>query len=241
MPQRKFNFKQFSIADDQCAMKVGTDGVLLGAWCDIYGARSILDIGSGSGIIALMMAQRNKTATITAVEIDAASASQANENILSSPWSRRVTVVNSAIQDMVVSNSKSFDHIVSNPPFYPVSRFMNAVDESRQIARSDKCLSLKDLFGSASHLLVDDGSMHIIIPVGLKNEAIDLANEAGLYPAKITQVFPGTDKKCHRALIMFTRAQSSIQEDQLIIQKSKKRNDFTDEYILLTREFHTML
>ncbi|MCP4123073.1 MAG: methyltransferase [Bacteroidetes bacterium] len=240
MPPGKFHFKQFSIADDRCAMKVGTDGVLLGAWCDVDSASNILDIGSGSGLIALMLAQRNPEASITAVEIDKNAASQAAENVKNSPWQSRIDVIHAAVQDMLPDHKKEFDLIVCNPPFFAASRSTIAAGDHRRLARNDEQLPLGELFSVASELLTGHGKMSVVIPVNRKDEITEIAHQNDLHPSRITYVIPKTGKDCHRILMSFCLIASSLQEDELILQKSEKRNDFTEDYIGLTKDFHTI-
>jgi len=229
------------VAHDQCAMKVGTDGVLLGAWCNVSDDRNILDIGSGSGVVALMLAQRNPTAKISAVEIDKSSATQCARNFTRSPWADRLKVIHAPVQALDNRLDHSFDHIVSNPPFFAEDHSYEIHDAVRRSARTDTHLSLDELFLHASRMLSKNGKVSIIIPVARKHAAIQCAASCDLYPYSVTNVLPKAIKACHRVLISFTDHSIEIREDQLIIQKSDERNDFTEDYIDLTREFHTIL
>jgi len=222
-------------------MKVGTDGVLLGAWCDVDSASNILDIGSGSGLIALMLAQRNPEASITAVEIDKNAASQAAENVKNSPWESRIEVIHAPVQDMLPDHKKEFDLIVCNPPFFAASRSTIAAGDHRRLARNDEQLPLGELFTAASELLAGHGKMSVVIPMNRKEEIIEIASENNLHPYRITNVIPKLGKKCHRILMSFSFGKPPLDEDELILQKSEKRNDFTEDYIGLTQDFHTIL
>jgi len=133
MPNPWFQFKQFTVWHDKCAMKVGTDGVLLGAWADMEQARSILDVGTGSGLIALMAAQRNLTAAITAIDIDESAIIQARENFDRSPWVNRLTAEPISLEDFAGSTDAMFDVIVSNPPYFHQS--LHSPDKKRTLAR----------------------------------------------------------------------------------------------------------
>jgi len=213
---------------------------LLGAWCAVDSSSNILDIGSGSGLIALMLAQRNLKASITAVEIDMNAAGQAAENVKNSPWESRIEVVHTQVQDMLPKHKKQFDLIVCNPPFFPASRSIIAKGDHRRLARNDEQLPLVVLFAVASELLTQHGKMSVVIPVNRKEEIIEVAYKNDLHPSRITNVIPKIGKQCHRILMSFSFMVSPLQEDELILQKSEKRNDFTEDYIGLTKDFYTI-
>ena len=157
--KNRFDFKQFSICQDQCAMKVGTDGVLLGAWAD--GGRRILDIGTGTGIIALMMAQRFPDAAIDAIEIDHDACRQAAGNIAATPFADRIRIHECPIQHF--QPTMRYDVIVSNPPYFINS--MKNPDKKRATARHTDTLSPRDLFMAAEKMLDENGIFSIIIPI----------------------------------------------------------------------------
>ena len=160
MSNTHFNFKQFSVQQDLCSMKVGTDGVLLGAWTNTDNANRILDIGTGTGLIALMLAQRS-TANITAVDAEANACEQAKINFYDSPWADRLQLVHSKIQDF--HSDQLFDLIVSNPPYF--SGYYSSDNLSRDISRSaDILLPYEDLIAVAQRLLKEDGRLSLILP-----------------------------------------------------------------------------
>ena len=200
MPNPYFAFKQFTIRHDRCAMKVGTDGVLLGAWTDIRHAHRILDIGTGTGLIALMLAQRCPEASITAIDIDSEAVNQALENIQNSPWKERVEAY---LQDIRTYQPQTlFDTIVSNPPYFINS--LKCPDNQRNTARHTDTLDMHALLYQASQLLTPDGHFSIVLPAEQTNELVEVAGRVGLYPSRHTAVItrPGLAPK--RSLKRFT-------------------------------------
>ena len=232
MPNPYFSFKQFTVYHDRCAMKVGTDGVLLGAWTDVSSSKHILDIGTGTGLIALMLAQRCSCAQITAIDIDLMAVGQARENIEASKWGNRVNVT---LQDLnTYTPNCLFDTIVSNPPYFVDS--LKSVDSQRTMARHTDTLSAIVLFRKTAELLSDEGKFSLIIPFDQKDYFISLAKEEGLFLSRLTNVItrPGIPPK--RSLMEFKKQISVCEENSLIIEID--RHVYTDEYISLTREFY---
>lgn len=227
-----FTFKQFTIRHDRCAMKVGTDGVLLGAWTHINYAHRILDIGTGTGLIALMLAQRCPHAFITAIDIDTDAVEQALENVQSSPWANRVEV---ALQDICIySTNQRFDTIVSNPPYFIDS--LKCPDGQRNTARHTDTLDSVRLLSSVSRLLTDDGRFSIILPAEQTEILIQIAQTQNLYPSRQTAVItrPGLPPK--RILMEFQKTRKACQTDGLVIEL--ERHVYSEEYIALTKEFY---
>ena len=229
-----FQFKQFSIAQDQCSMKVGTDGVLLGAWADISGASRILDIGAGTGLIAIMLAQRNKDALVHAVEIDEKACTQAVKNMADSPFADRLTSFPVSIQDYSFKPER-YDLIVSNPPFFSGGTLSNNSD--RDAVRHTVKLPHGALLLSVQRLLNDDGKFAVILPFieGLRFE--EMAATYNLYCTRKTEVKSKADKPVERLLLEFEKVKKEPIANQLVIQK-EKRNDWTDDYIALTGDFY---
>lgn len=155
-----FEFKQFSVDDEQCAMKVGTDGVLLGAWADVAESKHILDIGTGSGLIALMVAQRSVEAKVLGIDIDANAVSQARSNFAKSPWSERLTAEQCDVRELCTE--QQFDHIVSNPPYFVETT--ESPNEARATARHATHLKFGDIIAVAERLLADGGGLSVILP-----------------------------------------------------------------------------
>jgi len=217
-------------------MKVGTDGVLLGAWTNTYNKRRILDIGTGTGLIALMLAQRSD-AIITAVDAEENACEQATINFNSSPWTDRLTIVHSKIQDL--NAYEKFDLVVSNPPYF--SGYYSSDDLSRDIARSaDILLSYEDLIASAKRLLKEEGRLSLILPADQQERIIAIANQFGLTLSRLTFVKTKSTKEAKRILMEFVNdlSDTEVIEDELIIQSADNGRVYTQEYIELTKDFY---
>lgn len=228
-----FQFKQFRIRQGQTAMKVGTDGVLLGAWARLDDASSILDIGTGTGLLTLMAAQRNAGARIEAVEIDDDAYRQASRNIASSPWSDRIALHHLSIFDFYPT--ARFDCILCNPPYFLHST--PTPDSSRTIARHCCEFTHTDLLSLSSRLLTPQGKLNLILPV---TEAENLLRQAPQYSAwltRVTKVKPTPQKAPKRYLLEFSFSPSDPPvPDELVIEYS--RLCYSPEYQELTRDFY---
>lgn len=232
-----FRFKQFYVAHDKCAMKVGTDGVLLGAWCPLPEARKarILDVGTGSGLIALMLAQRCPEANIDAIDIDPNAIAQAEENFSASPWADRLRCKQSSLQDFA-QKGQTFDLIVSNPPYF-VNSLKNP-DEGRTLARHTDTLSYKDLISYGFRLLNEQGIMSLILPVEAKEEIIQLAKANNLCVSHLTTMYPKPDKPAKRILINLSK---QTPEDNAVCNNfyiESATSPRSSEYADLTEEFY---
>ena len=233
-----FRFKQFEINQDKTAMKVGTDGVLLGAWCTIQkDMNSILDIGSGTGLISLMLAQRSFSETIDAVEIDENAYEQTVENFENSVWGDRLFCYNcnflEFVEEMYGENER-YDLIVSNPPFY-TDKF-ESENLFRNKARFTSSLSFIDLIKGASLLLSDNGIFSVIIPKKEQDRFIELAKEENLFLKRICHVKGNFTSESKRSLLEFSFTQSEIIKEELIIEN--ERHNYTEDYINLTEDFY---
>lgn len=231
-----FRFKQFQIHQNKTAMKIGTDGVLLGAWADVQAAKSILDIGTGTGLIALMAAQRNKLAKIDAVEIDVMSYEEAKQNFEESKWSERFKIFNATIQDFAKSQKKQYDLIISNPPYF-INSTKSKYDYKNQVRHTDN-LSFEDLIESVYILLNDSGKFCVVLPFaeGVIFEA--LAKAKNLFCTKKVNVKGRDFKPTERLLMQFEKIEKPIKESHLTIQNTPKRHDYTSDYIELTKDFY---
>lgn len=232
MPNPYFSFKQFTIRHDRCAMKVGTDGVLLGAWTDLSHSRRLLDIGTGTGLIALMLAQRCPDGRITAIDIDADAVGQARENILASPWKDRVEA---ELQDICTYTGQGlFDTIVSNPPYFIDS--LKCPDSQRTTARHTDSLDADRLIGKVTELLTPDGRFSLVLPAEQTDDLLRLAAGKGLYPSRHTWVItrPGLPPK--RVLLEFRKTPTAFHPDELVIEL--ERHVYSEEYIALTKDFY---
>ena len=232
-----FQFQRFTIHQDQCAMKVGTDGVLLGAWAQ--GGERVLDIGTGTGVIALMMAQRYAEAHVVAVDIDEAAVRQARQNADASPFGDRVEVVLSSIQDYATSCSLSFgegrcevpahfDSIVCNPPFFVDS--LKAPDQQRSLARHADTLPFAELMRAAYRLLSDDGELSVVIPFDYRRRLDDEAFLCGFFPSRVCAVRTKSTKPVRRYLLAYRKRPCPCLHDELTIGDAR--------YQQLTRDFY---
>lgn len=231
-----FRFKQFTVWHDQCAMKVGTDGVLLGAWASVGGARRILDVGTGSGVIALQMAQRAPEAHIVAVEIDPEAAQQAASNVAASPWADRIEVVCTDFAQF--TTDEPFDLIISNPPYF-VNALQNP-DAQRAMARHTDSLSYNVLCKRVSELLAPSGQFTLISPVEQLKELTAAAEEHGLGLKVMTRVFTKPNL-CKRLILSYLHLPKEgylpkYKEDQICIQD--EQGNYTEPYRQLTAPFY---
>jgi tRNA1Val (adenine37-N6)-methyltransferase len=235
-----FRFKEFSIAQDKCAMKIGTDGVLLGAWTPISSEiNSILDIGAGTGIIALMLAQRSYAETLDALEIDEDAYEQAVENFENSPWGDRLFCYHADFEEFVDEmQDEKYDLIVSNPPFFS-SSIASEITTSRETARFQVSLPFEELLQGVSQLLSENGTFSIIIPKEEETAVLKIASSAKLYPNKITEVKGTKTAKVKRSLITFQFLQKEIERDILILEES--RHNYTPEYKKMVAPFYLKL
>ena len=227
-----FRFKQFTIRQDNCAMKVGTDGCLLGAWANLPKEGNILDIGCGSGLLSIMAAQRSN-AKITGIEIDSGAAKQAFENVSESPWSNRIEIINCDIIDY--NGEDIFDAIISNPPFFQNS--LKCPDKARTAARHDDSLSCNELMQCAKRLLVPGGTLSIVIPRDLLNTWCDEALFKGLLPRRITDVRTLPHKQAKRSLVEFVKGVHSIPETSEMTLEEKP-GIYSIEAKRLLRDFY---
>ncbi|MFC2096527.1 tRNA1(Val) (adenine(37)-N6)-methyltransferase [Bacteroidota bacterium] len=234
MPNDYFKFKQFTISQDKCAMKVGTDGVLLGAWANWANAENVLDIGAGTGLIALMIAQRSN-AHIDAIEIDEEACKQAKENVKNSPWNNSINIINQSFQEFSESVNKKYDLIISNPPYFQDSLF--APDKKRTDARHNSNLKLEDLIQGSENLLNDNGIISIILPYLEGNMFILKASEMGLYCIRQTNVLPKPNREPKRLLLEFRKEKMPLVEQELIIELNK-RHEYSEAYRNLTKDFY---
>ena len=228
-----FDFQQFSIAHDRCAMKVGTDGVLLGAWSPVDGVKRILDIGTGSGLIALMLAQRSD-AEIVGVELDRAAAAQASENAQASPFAQRITIENCNISDYCAP--APFDLVVSNPPFYEEA--VTSPDQLRSQARSTHSLPLDRLIDVAYNMLTPGGRFCVVLPTDTAQRFTNACIVKHFTPVRLTAIQTTPTKSPKRMLLCFKKGvdHTACVKDTLILSAPDGKR--SDEYQKLTEDFY---
>ncbi len=230
--EKKFRFKHFSVLNDKTAMKVGTDGVLLGAWCDVKKVESALDVGTGCGVIALMIAQRNAECIVDCIDIDDSAIAEASINVKNSPWSDRVF---SSLADFKhFKPLKKYDLIVSNPPFF--NNGILAPDKNRMNARHNVELNLEQMFKCAIPLLKDEGKLCLITPADSENEIIELCHVTHTNISKKTLVITKPGKKAKRCLWEITKRHQPCLQEEIYIQLED--GSFSKEYIKLCGNFY---
>ena len=231
-----FSFKKFIVEQDRTAMKIGTDGVLLGAWTPIPNMpKVILDIGTGTGIIALMLAQRSSTKQIDAIEIDQKAYEQAIDNFENSHWSERLFCYNATLDEFVEKHEDEYDLIVCNPPFY--SEDYKSNNKQRDLARFQEAMPFESLVEAVAMLLSENGLFSVVIPFKEEQKFLNLAKKQELFPLKITRVRGTPLSETKRSLLAFGRNQNlNFHQDELIIETD--RHNYTQEYIALTKDFY---
>jgi len=233
MTNNYFSFKQFTICQDKSTFKVGTDGVLLGAVADISGVRSILDIGSGTGLISIMLAQRCE-AKITSIEPDRESFIQTCENVSCCEWNNRIKVENTDLQNFNPEQDK-FDLIITNPPYFSDS--LKSPDPRKSAARHNDSLTTDEILEGVLKFMKDDGHLQLIIPYVEGNVFIADAHKYGLYCNNILKIKPLPTSEIRRLILTFSRLRKKTVESFLTIEHGR-RHEFTEEYINLTKDFY---
>lgn len=218
-----FQFKQFAIEQELCAMKVGTDGVLLGAWAQ--GGQRVLDVGAGTGVIALMMAQRYPEAQVVAIDIDEGAVRQAQQNVSQSPFSSRVSVLQQAVQE----HQGEYESIVSNPPFFIDS--LQAPDEQRNMARHTATLSYGELMKAAYRLLADNGELSVVVPLDYRRRMEDEAVFVGFFPSRVCGVKTTERKPAKRFLLAFRKHPCPCEKTEITIG-NEAYNRLTEAFYL---------
>ena len=225
-----FKFKEFSIIQEKSAMKVGTDGVLLGCWVTCEKASNILDIGCGTGLITLMLAQRNLKSNVTGIEIDKIASQEAQLNSSNSDWEERIVIKNTSLQQF--TSLSKFDLIVSNPPFFP----QNKSQHSRDIARHTNTLSFEELMDNAAKLLAEKGIFAVIIPKNSEEYFCKIASVKKLYRNRVCYVKGNETSEVKRVMMEFSFIKTAVLTEHLTIETS--RHNYTDKYIQLCKDFY---
>lgn len=225
-----FRFKEFSVRQDRAAMKVGTDGVLLGAWVNLDGVKSVLDVGTGTGLISLMLAQRNESVNIRALEIDQDALEDAMFNFMLSPWNNRLFLTNKALQ---LFPKQQFDLVVSNPPFF--EELSKSPNESRNKARNQEFLTASSLIDYA----VQSKSKRLVViyPTEVLGELREMCADKGWFINKLCFVKPTPSKPAKRIMVEMSSVVKKLVEEELIVE-DKGRHQYSDAYVDLTKDFY---
>lgn len=233
MASKPFHFKRFSVAQKKATHKVGTDGVLLGAWVHLNGAEeNILDIGTGSGLITLMLAQRTAASSrIDGIEIEEEDVYEARENVQRSPWPEKITIYHTPVQKFFPE--KQYDLIVSNPPYF-INSWLPP-QKKRSQARHTESLSFENLITTASRLLTPKGRLAVILPC-VEGEAFVKLAESTLFLKRKTRFRSRSFKPVERLLLEFSDAKGLVSEDELILYAENE--NWSDDYKKLTHEFY---
>lgn len=236
MADNSFRFQYFTIHQDKCAMKVGTDAVVLGSWVDPGNSTRILDIGTGTGILSLMLAQKSN-AIIDAIDIDGNACAQAKENFRISPWFDRLHIHPFSFQEWADKRMYAYDLIISNPPYF--HHASKPVESSRLHARHNESLSFTDIIEGVKKILRPRGRLILILPSIEGMEFMDLAQSAGLFCRRMIRVRTRAGKTEKRLIMEFGDQMGILRDEELIIQQED--GTFTEEYIQLTRDYYINL
>ena len=233
MSESVFRFRQFTVHQDKCAMKVGTDAVLLGSWVDAADAQNILDIGTGTGIIAMMLAQKSE-AQIDAIDIDLNACIQAEENVRESLWRERIHIHNISFQEFSSSAEKKYDLIVTNPPYF--SDAPKPLSIGRSQSRHTDMLPFIELIEGVKKIISSDGKFCVVLPCREGAAFMDEALRQGLFCGNILHVKTKIEKQEKRLLMEFTQHLRYMEEGEMVIRCSE--NEFSKEYVELTKEYY---
>ena len=230
-----FRFKEFEIQQDKTAMKVGTDGVLLGAWTEIKeDVRSVLDIGTGTGLIALQIAQRSDCEIIDALEIEPNAYEQAVTNFENSDWGDRLFCYHASLQEFTEEIEDTYDLIISNPPFY--NSTFKELEQNRALARHTQNLTFDELLQGTSKLLSESGSCAFIIPYQEEEKFLEIAQKNNLFPNRITRVKGNVNTSIKRSLLQLSFVKTTPKIEELSIEI--ERHQYTQTYIQLVQDFY---
>ncbi|WP_191858704.1 tRNA1(Val) (adenine(37)-N6)-methyltransferase [Hanstruepera ponticola] len=231
----EFKFKQFTINQDRCAMKIGTDSMLLGAWTSVnHNPFNVLDIGTGTGILSLMIAQRSHAEQIEAIEIDDDAFEQCVENFEQSPWNDRLFCFHASLFEYIEAVDEKFDLIICNPPFY--SEDYKTQNKSRNLARFSDAMPLEHIIFAVINFLSENGKFSIIVPYKEEEIVIEEASLIKLFPNRILHVKGNPNSEKKRSLIEFSYKKNKVNTEVLVIET--ERHQYTQDYINLTKDFY---
>lgn len=228
-----FRFQQFGINHDRSTLKVGTDAVLLGALAPAENSAHILDIGTGCGVIALMLAQRAARAQVVGIDVDSSSVQQARENGAASPWKERLHFQHCTAQAFAKTSQRKFDLIVSNPPFFTNS--LKSPHVARNLSKHNDALSFDDLAAAVAALLTNDGRFSLILPAAARDSFVDLARARGLHCVHTIFVKPLPYKPANRVVMTFSFHEVPEVRDVLTIRTES--NNYSEEYLAVVKNF----
>jgi tRNA1Val (adenine37-N6)-methyltransferase len=229
-----FYFKQFKVEDGRSTMKVGTDAVLLGIVAGVENAGKILEIGTGCGIISLILAQRSR-ARIDAIEIDEESMIQARENAGNSPWKDRINIIHSSLQDYLHQTDEKYNLVISNPPYF--SRSLRSPSTKRNISRHDDSLSFDELIEGSSELMLPDASLWVILPLIESRDFSEKSGKLGLFVHYQLKVAHKKGSEYQRVILQLMKIKQEKLVEQILVMKNED-NSLTTDYIELTKEFY---
>ncbi|MAD96488.1 MAG: tRNA (adenine-N(6)-)-methyltransferase [Flavobacteriaceae bacterium] len=233
-----FRFKQFTVKQQESAMKVGTDSILLGAWTQFAkDARSILDVGAGTGVLSLMLAQRFPSAFMEAIEVDKDAFDEGRYNFKNSPWSERIHAIHTTFQDFCSGSrvvDRKYDGIISNPPFF--TEAIKPQESKRLKARNTSSLSFEELLSGVSKILSKTGSFSNIIPFEQETIFLNLAEQYQLFPSRICRVQGTPNSIIKRSMLDLSFAKKTVDIQNLVVENS--RHDYTEEFQNLTKDFY---
>lgn len=229
----EFRFKQFTIIQEKTAMKVSTDGVLLGSWINYENPKKILDIGTGTGLLTLMAAQKFPNAEITAIEIDTEAYEEAKENVKNCPWKHRITLINEDFKEFTKKTAEKYDLIISNPPYF--ENQLKPPNFQKKIAKHTDNLTFEELISNTSKILNENGYFSVIIPYLESNKFVHICAQHGLFIKRSTEICPNENKQANRILIEFSPKIVSHTNNTISIRENK---EYTNEYLELTKDFY---
>ncbi|MEO1052816.1 MAG: methyltransferase [Bacteroidota bacterium] len=231
-----FRFKQFTLEQHQKVFKVGTDGILLGAWADTLRASNVLDVGTGTGLIASMIAQKTpETTTITGIDPNESAFLLASENIANSPWKNRLRILHTTLSDFTINYTSKFDLIVSNPPYFNAG-ILPEKQESKQ-SRHTISLSHEGLIKDSKSILSENGSLSLILPYAEGQEFIRMALKQNLHLHRLTEVRSRPQTSVERLLMSFSTHAWPLVQNELVIY-DQESGSYSDEYVELTKDFY---